>query len=100
VKTSSVFSATKSFARESKKGCHSGMTKQIAVRLPDDLVEFIDELVEQGAATSRAAFVTRAIDRERRQAVAARDAGILPDVGSDADLDELAEFAARINPPG
>jgi Arc/MetJ-type ribon-helix-helix transcriptional regulator len=72
------------------------MTKQIAVRLPDDLVEFIDELVDQGGATSRAAVVARAIDRERRRAVAARDAAILADAGSDADLDELAEFAARI----
>ena len=72
------------------------MTKQIAVRLPDDLVEFIDQLVEHGRASSRAAVVARAVDRERRREVAARDAAILAQSGQDADLDALAEFVRRI----
>lgn len=73
---------------------HLGMSKQIAVRLPDELVEFVDSLVEHGEQRSRAAVVTRALERERRRAVAARDAEILAASGSDADLDALASYAA------
>lgn len=65
------------------------------MRLPDDLVEFLDELVEEGRASSRAVLVARAIDRERRREVAARDAAILARAGADADMDALAEFASR-----
>ncbi len=71
------------------------MSKQIAVRLPDDLVEFIDQLVDRGQATSRAVVVARAVDRERRREIAARDAAILSQAGRDPDLDGLAEYAAR-----
>ncbi|MDQ6772713.1 MAG: ribbon-helix-helix domain-containing protein [Candidatus Dormibacteraeota bacterium] len=67
------------------------MSKQIAVRLPDDLVAFIDGLVRDGQATSRAAAVTRAVERERRRKIAARDAEILAQSGADPDLDALAE---------
>jgi Arc/MetJ-type ribon-helix-helix transcriptional regulator len=49
------------------------MSKQIAVRLPDELVEFVDELVGAGTEPSRAAVVARALERERRRAIAARD---------------------------
>ncbi|MHB8394171.1 MAG: YlcI/YnfO family protein [Candidatus Dormibacteria bacterium] len=71
------------------------MSRQIAVRLPDDLVEFIDQLVVHGQATSRAAVVARAVDRERRREIAARDAAILCQAKPDPDLDRLAEYAAR-----
>jgi Arc/MetJ-type ribon-helix-helix transcriptional regulator len=37
------------------------MSKQIAVRLPDDLVDFVDEIVDSGTARSRAIVVTRAL---------------------------------------
>jgi Arc/MetJ-type ribon-helix-helix transcriptional regulator len=70
------------------------MSKQIAVRLPDDLVEFVDDLVEAGVGRSRAGVVTRALERERRRAVAARDAEILARTGSDPELAGLAEYAA------
>jgi Arc/MetJ-type ribon-helix-helix transcriptional regulator len=70
------------------------MSTQIAVRLPDDLVAFVDELVSHGDAASRAAVVSRALERERRRKVAERDAVILADAGTDTDLDSLAEFAA------
>ncbi|MEA2311070.1 MAG: hypothetical protein QOE28_1038, partial [Solirubrobacteraceae bacterium] len=53
------------------------MSKQIAVRLPDDLVAFVDGVVDSGAERSRAAVVTRALERERRRAIAERDAAIL-----------------------
>lgn len=73
---------------------HIGMTMQIAVRLPDDIVAFVDELISEGKASSRAVVVRRALERERRRAVAARDATILAQAGGDPDMDRLARHAA------
>ncbi len=73
------------------------MSKQIAVRLPDELVDFVDELVASGASRSRAAFVTQALERERRRAVAARDARILARTGSDPELAGLAEHVVSLS---
>jgi Arc/MetJ-type ribon-helix-helix transcriptional regulator len=72
------------------------MSKQIAVRLPDDLLDFVDETVNSGAGRSRAAVVTRALERERRRAVAARDARILAGTGPDPELAGLAEHAVGL----
>ena len=72
------------------------MSKQIAVRLPDDVVAFIDALVHSGDAPSRAAVVSSALDRERRRRVAANDAAILAKAGTDRDMDRLAEYAANV----
>ena len=69
------------------------MSKQIAVRLPDELVDFLDEVVDSGAGRSRAAVVTKALERERRRTVAARDAQILARTGPDPELAGLAEHA-------
>ena len=71
------------------------MSKQIAVRLPDDIVDFVDQLVKDGKARSRATVVTRALERERRRAIAAQDAAILAGAGPDADMDGLAQHVAR-----
>lgn len=71
------------------------MSKQIAVRLPEDLVAFVDGLVSDGTASSRAVVVTRALERERRRAVAARDAAILSRLGDYPDMQVLAELAGR-----
>jgi Arc/MetJ-type ribon-helix-helix transcriptional regulator len=71
------------------------MTTQIAVRLPEDLVRFVDQLVSDGRAPSRAAVVSQALERERRREVAARDAAILATSSDEDDLDALAEHAAR-----
>jgi Arc/MetJ-type ribon-helix-helix transcriptional regulator len=79
---------------------HFGMSKQIAVRLPDELVAFVDEIVGSGREPSRAAVVTTALERERRRAVAARDAEILAMTGTDPDLAGLAEFAAGVGLDG
>lgn len=68
------------------------MSKQIAVRLPDDLVDFVDSVVAQGEQRSRAAVVTRALERERRRAIAARDAEILAAQGPYPDLPALAGY--------
>lgn len=71
------------------------MSKQIAVRLPEDIVDFVDELVRDGQAASRAIVVRRALERERRRSIAARDAEILARAGSDVDMDSLAEHVAQ-----
>jgi Arc/MetJ-type ribon-helix-helix transcriptional regulator len=72
------------------------MSKQIAVRLPDELVEFVDELVDSGAGHSRAGVVKRALQREHRRALAERDAAILARTGADPELAGLAEHTARL----
>jgi Arc/MetJ-type ribon-helix-helix transcriptional regulator len=72
------------------------MSKQIAVRLSDDLVEFVDEIVESGRERSRAAVVAGALERERRRLAAERDAEILAETGPDPELAGLAHFAAGI----
>ncbi len=71
------------------------MSVQIAVRLPDSMVEFLDQLVAEGKAASRASVVERALAREFRRLVAARDAAILAGAGADPDMDGLAGYAAR-----
>ena len=73
------------------------MSKQIAVRLSDDLVEFVDDAVRSGRDRSRAAVVTRALERERRRAVAERDATILAEIGPDPELARLAEYATGVD---
>ncbi len=70
------------------------MSKQLTVRLADDLVEFIDGRVRAGEAPSRAAVVAAAVDRERRRAIAERDVAILSAASDEADLDDLAAYAA------
>jgi hypothetical protein len=57
-------------------------------------VAFVDGLVEAGDASSRAAVVSHALERERRRKIAERDAAILSKAGTDPDLDALAEHAA------
>jgi Arc/MetJ-type ribon-helix-helix transcriptional regulator len=70
------------------------MTVQIAVRLPDDLVAYVDDQISSGAATSRAAVVTRALERQRRQDAAESDARIYAAANERSDLDDLADWAA------
>lgn len=53
------------------------MSTQIAVRLPEDIVEFVDAQVSSGAAKSRADFIWHAIKREQRRLAAKRDLEIL-----------------------
>jgi Arc/MetJ-type ribon-helix-helix transcriptional regulator len=72
------------------------MTRQIAVRLPEELVDFVDEQVGSGTGRSRAAVVARALERERRRAAAARDAAILAGAPPDRDLAGLADYAASL----
>jgi Arc/MetJ-type ribon-helix-helix transcriptional regulator len=71
------------------------MSIQIAVRLPDDMVEFIDRLVSHGEASSRAQVVARALERERRRRGAERDAAIYAAEREDADMDAFAAYTSR-----
>lgn len=52
------------------------MTTQIAVRLPDELVAWVDQQVAEGKTRSRASAVERALRREVRRQLAERDAQI------------------------
>jgi len=70
------------------------MSKQITVRLPDELVDFMDQLVAADKASSRATVVARAMERERRRELAARDLAILTEHGGYDDLDGLATAAS------
>jgi Arc/MetJ-type ribon-helix-helix transcriptional regulator len=75
------------------------MTTQIALRLPEEVVEFVDSQVSSGAAKSRADFVGRAIRREQRRLAAERDAEIYAEFGEDPELQGLVEYAARLPRP-
>ena len=74
-----------------------GMSTQIAVRLPDELVRFVDKLISSGQAPSRAAVVATALERELRRATAQHDAEILALKGGYPDLDSLASHNAATN---
>lgn len=70
------------------------MTTQIAVRLPDDLVEFLDSAVAHGEAPSRAAIVAEALEQERRKYAARADTQILQEQGTEDDLADLVAWTA------
>jgi Arc/MetJ-type ribon-helix-helix transcriptional regulator len=70
------------------------MSTQIAVRLPDDLVAFLDASVKSGVAPSRAALVARAVEREMRRQRAEGDVAILRSAGAADDLDDLVTWSA------
>jgi Arc/MetJ-type ribon-helix-helix transcriptional regulator len=69
------------------------MSTQIAVRLPDEIVAYLDSLVSEGAG-SRAAIVTRALSLYRQQLRGEEDARILEDSGDYDDFDDLVGHAA------
>lgn len=69
------------------------MSVQIAIRLPDDMVTFLDRSVAAGNAPSRAALVARAVEREMRRQVAEQDAAILRERGTTDELDELVNWS-------
>ena len=77
------------------KRYHIGMSKQIAVRLPDELVGFIDALVAEGRFESRAAVVTRELKRLKRRIEAEQDAEIYRREGDDPELVAIAEHMSR-----
>ena len=70
------------------------MTIQITVRLPDELVAFVDDQVARGEVASRAQAVARAIACEQRRQLTLRDVAILVARGTDADMQALAEHTS------
>lgn len=68
------------------------MSTQIAVRLPDEMVAFLDRTVASGLAPSRAAIVASAVEREMRRLSAENDVRILRTEGGADDLDDLVEW--------
>jgi Arc/MetJ-type ribon-helix-helix transcriptional regulator len=64
------------------------VTRQIAIRLPDELVSYVDQLVRDGSG-SRAAVVARALEADRRRRLAERDAEILSRTGDYPDFEHL-----------
>jgi len=71
------------------------VSTQITVRLPDDVVAFLDDVVAAGQEPSRAALVTKALQREMRRWAALRDTELLREKGAADDLDELVAWTAR-----
>lgn len=69
------------------------MSTQIAVRLPDDVVAFLDQNVAQGDYPSRAALVLKALRREMRRQAAERDAHILATTPPDHDMEAFVNWA-------
>lgn len=71
-------------------------TRQIAVRLPEDVAAFVDAEVAAGRAVSRAAVVTQALRRDQRRRAALADIQILKHMADATDIDELDALAAHI----
>ena len=69
------------------------MNVQMTVRIPDDVAEFVDQLVSDGAK-SRAEVITRALKREQRRQRAQRDALIYATTEPDRELDDFVGAAA------
>ena len=70
------------------------MSTQIAVRLPDEMVAFLDRAVADGRAPSRAALVASAVEREMRRGLAEHDARTLQRSGTADDLDDLVRWTS------
>lgn len=74
------------------------MTIQITVRLSEENVALVDQLVAEGKAKSRADAIDRALRRERRRQAALRDAEIYASSAPDPELAAWAAHAAT-HPP-
>jgi Arc/MetJ-type ribon-helix-helix transcriptional regulator len=73
------------------------MSIQIAVRLPDQLVNSLDELVNSGAARSRDSVIERALLRELRYQRMLQEIEILnSDNGTNEDFDSLARLSSYV----
>lgn len=70
----------------------NSVSTQIAVRLPDEMVAFLDRSVATGRTPSRAALVASAVEREMRRMAAEQDSEILQAHGAADDLDALVKW--------
>lgn len=73
---------------------HRTETPQVTLRLPAELVAFVDGCVAAGEAHNRDAVIARALDRERRRAAAENDAIIYASMTHD-DLAEAVRAAQK-----
>ena len=69
------------------------MNVQMTVRIPDDVAEFVDQQVSDGAK-SRADVITRALKREQRRQRAQHDALIYATTEPDRELEDFVSAAA------
>lgn len=77
------------------------MSTQIAVRLPDELVAYVDRAVAEGRVKSRAELVARLIARDARRERAEEDLKKLTDKGAllDEEMLSIARAAASTSLP-
>lgn len=68
------------------------MSTQVSLRLNEDLVARVDELIRSGGARSRAEIVESALERELRRRLYEQDAAIYSTTDTDPDLDALNEW--------
>ena len=75
--------------------CTPRTSTQIAVRLPDEMVSELDELIAAGEAPSRASVIEQALRRELRRYLAERDLRILEQACEDEELLAATDWAAK-----
>ena len=75
------------------------MSTQIAVRLPDELVAYVDRAVAAGRVKSRAELVSRLIARDARRQRAEEDLQRLIEAGALEDPEALAIARATFATP-
>ena len=81
----------------SQSGTIGVVSTQIAVRLPDELVAYVDEAVASGRAKSRAELVARLLARDARRHRAEEDLKLLASRGAGQDPEALA-IARAVTP--
>lgn len=64
------------------------------MRLPEEMVAFLDRTVATGKASSRVAVVAAALEREMRRKAAEQDAQALREYGATDDLDDLVQWSS------
>jgi Arc/MetJ-type ribon-helix-helix transcriptional regulator len=75
------------------------MSIQIAVRLPDELVAYVDQAITEGRVKSRADLVARLIARDARRQRAEEDLQRLIEAGATGDDEMLAIAKATSRTP-
>lgn len=70
------------------------MSTQVSLRLSDELVTAVDEIVRGGEAPSRASVMEAALERELRRRAAERDAEIYLRARPGGDLADLEAWIA------
>lgn len=81
-------------------GYTAAVSTQIAIRLPDELVEHLDDQVRRGVAGNRTELIRRLLARELRRADIEAEVAVLAQPWDDPDdLAGLASWARRRSLP-